>query len=54
MKLLKTLLSTKPEKPMEQKPAKRSLPAALADWIMGIVLDAVKRKWDNKIWEPGK
>ena len=44
----------KPEKQKEQKAEKRPLSANLADWIVGIALDAVKHKWDGQIWEPNK
>ena len=54
MKLLKLLSGGKPEKQKEQKAEKRPLSANLADWIVGIALDALKHKWDGQIWEPNK
>ena len=52
--ILKALLSRRPQKQKEQNPESRSLVAALADWIASLLLDSLKMKWDNEIWEPGK
>ena len=52
--ILKALLNRRPQKQQEQRPEKRSLGVALVDWIAGLLLDSLKMKWDNEIWEPGK
>ena len=33
---------------------KRSLLAALEDWIAGLFLDILKFEWEAEIWEPKK
>ena len=33
---------------------KRSLFAALPDWIAGLFLDILKFEWEAEIWEPKK
>ena len=57
MKDLRTLPGGKPAKAKQPKPeksGKRSLFAVLGDWVLGLVLDAVRQRWENKVWEPGK
>ena len=54
MNILKALLSRRHTKQQEQRPENRSLGVALLDWIASLLLDTLKMKWDNELWEPGK
>ena len=53
-KMLRTLFSSRPPKQEAPKAEKPSLGARLAEWVTGLLLDALKRRWENSLWEPKK